>query len=113
MWIAWGWSVKVVSDLIGHASIAMYGHLYPPAPDDAAAAFAAYLDRSDKPAGSTLPTAGGGTAPLRSHQRGSGGMYFSGGPGSSLSPPAAGWTRWHTTTVDGVEGGVHAAGAAA
>ncbi len=44
-------SVKVVSELIGHASVAVtldrYGHLFPAALDDAAAAFAAYLDRSD------------------------------------------------------------------
>ena len=51
MWIASGWSVKVVSELIGHASIAItldrYGHLFPAAIDDAAAAFAAYLERAD------------------------------------------------------------------
>jgi integrase len=51
MWIASGWSVKVVSELIGHASIAItldrYGHLFPAALDDAAAAFAAYLERAD------------------------------------------------------------------
>jgi integrase len=51
MWIASGWSVKVVSELIGHASVSItldrYGHLFPAALDDAAAAFAAYLERSD------------------------------------------------------------------
>jgi integrase len=51
MWIASGWSVKVVSELIGHASIAItldrYGHLFPAALDDAQAAFAAYLERAD------------------------------------------------------------------
>ena len=51
MWIASGWSVKVVSELIGHASVSItldrYGHLYPAALDDAAAAFAAYLERAD------------------------------------------------------------------
>jgi integrase len=51
MWIASGWSIKVVSELIGHASVAItldrYGHLFPAALDDAAAAFAAYLDRAD------------------------------------------------------------------
>jgi len=51
MWIASGWSVKVVSELIGRASIAItldrYGHLFPAALDDAAAAFAAYLERAD------------------------------------------------------------------
>ncbi len=51
MWIASGWSVKVVSELIGHASVAItldrYGHLFPAALDDAAAAFAAYLERAD------------------------------------------------------------------
>ncbi len=51
MWIASGWSLKVVSELIGHASISItadrYGHLFPAALDDAAAAFAAYLERAD------------------------------------------------------------------
>jgi integrase len=51
MWIDSGWSVKVVSELIGHASIAItldrYGHLFPAALDDASAAFAAYLELAD------------------------------------------------------------------
>jgi integrase len=51
MWIASGWSIKVVSELIGHASIAItldrYGHLLPGALDDASASFAAYLERAD------------------------------------------------------------------
>lgn len=51
MWIASGWSVKVVSELIGHASIAItldrYGHLFPAALDDAEAAFAAYLQSAE------------------------------------------------------------------
>jgi integrase len=51
MWIASGWSLKVVSELIGHASVAItadrYGKLFPAALDDAAAAFAAYLERAD------------------------------------------------------------------
>jgi integrase len=51
MWIASGWSVKVVSELIGHASVSItldrYGHLFPAALDDAAEAFAAYLERAD------------------------------------------------------------------
>jgi hypothetical protein len=42
---------RVVSELIGHASVAItldrYGHLFPAALDDAAAAFAAYLERAD------------------------------------------------------------------
>jgi integrase len=54
MWIASGWSVKVVSELIGHASIAItldrYGKLFPAALDDAQAAFAEYLDRADSAA---------------------------------------------------------------
>jgi integrase len=54
MWIASGWSIKVVSELIGHASIAItldrYGHLLPGALDDASAAFAAYLERADSAA---------------------------------------------------------------
>jgi integrase len=51
MWIASGLPVKAVSELIGHASVPItldrYGHLLPAALDDAAAAFAAYLDRAD------------------------------------------------------------------
>ena len=51
MWIASGLPVKVVSELAGHASIAItldrYGHLFPAALDEAASAFAAYLERSD------------------------------------------------------------------
>jgi integrase len=51
MWIASGLPVKVVSELAGHASIAItldrYGHLFPAALDDAASAFAAYLERAD------------------------------------------------------------------
>jgi integrase len=51
MWIASGLPVKVVSELAGHASIAItldrYGHLFPAALDGAAAAFAAYLERAD------------------------------------------------------------------
>ena len=54
MWIASGWSIKVVSELIGHASVAItldrYGHLFPAALDDAAVAFAAYLERADSAA---------------------------------------------------------------
>jgi integrase len=51
-----GWSVKVVSELIGHASVAItldqYGHLFPAVLDDAAAVFAAYLERADPQPGS-------------------------------------------------------------
>ena len=51
MWIASGLPLKVVSELIGHASVWItadrYGHLFPAALDDAAAAFAAYLERAD------------------------------------------------------------------
>jgi hypothetical protein len=51
MWIASGWSLKVIAELIGHASVGItadrYGNLIPAALDDAPAAFAAYLDRAD------------------------------------------------------------------
>jgi integrase len=51
MWIASGLHVKLVSELIGHASIAItldrYGHLFDTDVDHAAAAFAAYLERAD------------------------------------------------------------------
>ncbi len=51
MWIASGLPAKIISELIGHASVAItldrYGHLFPAALDDAAATFAAYLERAD------------------------------------------------------------------
>jgi integrase len=51
MCIASGLSVKLVSELIGHASVAItldrYGHLFDTDVGHAAATFAAYLERAD------------------------------------------------------------------
>jgi integrase len=51
MWIASRLSVKLVSELAGHASVAItldrYGHLFDNDVSHAAATFAAYLDRAD------------------------------------------------------------------
>jgi integrase len=50
-WIASGLPLKLISEMIGHASISVtadrYGHLFPAALDDASATIAAYLERAD------------------------------------------------------------------
>jgi integrase len=51
MWIASGLSIKLVSEFIGHASVAItldrYGHVFRSDVGHAAATFAAYLERAD------------------------------------------------------------------
>jgi len=51
MWIASGLSIKLVSEVIGHASVAItldrHGHLFATDVGHAAATFAAYLERAD------------------------------------------------------------------